>query len=144
MDTLRSVADAINRSNEIIRPYLRKVIPKEIFIPDFARFKMKIYFKNGKQTPPYWSLDYVHQADGQTVRDEWSGLIKLIRLAEKKIKSNNQIKSIVIWANDSERTPETKKSDYSLQVYCRTYMNCKSAENLQFSRHGHMILTPKN
>lgn len=139
MDTLKSVADAINRANEIVRPYFRKVTPSEIFIPDFARFKMKIYYRTGKSSV-YWSLDYTTKENGETVRDEWTGLMKLVRLAETKIKANRQIKSIVIWASDEE-TPDTKAQRYAHQIYCRTVITCKQAQNLKFTRSGSLVLS---
>lgn len=140
MDTIRNVIDVLGRANEPIRPYLKKVANFEIFTPDYARYKMTIYYKSKKRAS-YPSLDTVTKENGATVRDEYESLMKLVRLAEQKIKANSFIKSIVIYCTQ-EKTPDTSKADYDTLVYKRTYLTTYTNQNICFNSRNELFLKP--
>ena len=137
MDTIRNVINVMERAQEPIRPYLKKVANFEIFTPDYARYKMTVYYKGGKRAS-YHSLDTVTKDNGATVRDEYESLMKLVRLAEQKIKSSQFIKSIVIYCTEG-KTPETKTADYSILVYKRTYLTTYSNQNICFNSRNELF-----
>lgn len=138
MDTIRTISDAVTRGNELVRPYLKKVA--DYFQPEYAKYRLIIYYHTGKKSF-YPSMDYTSKPDGKTVRDEYSGLYKLIRLAERKIKQNATIKSAVIYATP-DKLPETEKSDYCIEVYAKTKFTFRTNEKVRFNRNNEMILIP--
>ena len=71
-------------------------------------------------------------------RDEYESLMKLVRLAEQKIKSSQFIKSIVIYCTEG-KTPETKTADYSILVYKRTYLTTFSNQNICFNSRNELF-----
>lgn len=137
MDTIRNVINVMERAQEPIRPYLKKVANFEIFTPDHARYKMTVYYKGGKRAS-YYSLDTVTKENGATVRDEYESLMKLVRLAEQKIKSNQFIKSIVIYCTEGKR-PETQTADYSILLFKRTYLTTYSNQNICFNPRNELF-----
>lgn len=138
MNTPQSIADVLKSAQQPIRTYMKKVVNFEIFEPDYARYKMTIYYKGDKRAQ-YPSLDTTTKENGATIRDEYESLKKLIRLADKKIKSNQFIKSIVIYAT-IEKTPTYKTADYSIPVYSRTYLTSKTNQNICFNSRNEMII----
>lgn len=138
MDTIRTISDAVTRGNEFVRPYLKKVA--DIFEPEYAKFRLVIYYHSGKKSF-YPSMDYVQKTDGKTTRDEYSGLYKLIRLAETKFKTNQTVKSAVIYAT-ADKLPETSKSDYSILIYKKTKFSFASNDKVRFNRNNELILIP--
>lgn len=139
MEAIRTICDAVERGTQIVRPYLKKV-SVEYFTPEFARFKMKLYYHSGKSAV-YYSFDYSEKIPGQTIRDEWNGMYKLIRLAKQKLDKHNSIKSVVIWATQ-DRAPKTSESTYDIQVYLKTKFKEQVNENVVFSPKGTLIIKP--
>lgn len=138
MDTIKTMNDAIMRANEFVRPYLQKVAKTEYFRPEFSRFKLVIYYHNGKRST-YFSYDYTEKSNGETVRDEWNGMYKLVRLANDKMKANRTIKSAVIFAT-ADKTPRTDESDYNLQVFVKSIFKQVINEIIAFNRSGSMFV----
>lgn len=138
MDTVRTITDALTRGNELVRPYLKKVA--NIFEPEYAKFRLVIYYHSGKKSF-YPSMDYVTQIDGKTVRDEYSGLYKLIRLAETKFRSHQTVKSAVIYATP-DKLPDTSKSDYCIEIYAKTKFTFRSNQKAKFNTRNELILIP--
>lgn len=118
MDAIKSISDALTRANQPIRPYFQKVVKSEFFIPEFARFRLVVYYKNKKQSR-YPSFDYTEKDNGETIRDEWNGLYKLIRLGNEKLKNNPQVKSIAVYAT-TDKTPQTNESRYDTEIFLKT------------------------
>lgn len=101
----------------------RKEHVKKRVKPEFARFKMKIYWRElrygatNKNGQPMYSYDYFYKhLDGEKTRvtDEREGLTELINEAKKQRLLDNFI-SVVIWCCVNEGK-ETKHSRYELEV----------------------------
>lgn len=98
-----------------VRSYHHKQA-RTFYKPDFARFKLKVYFRDGNGKVMFSYDTYKKYVEGKktTVLDEREGLIKLVRCVNKYQKSDRLI-SAVIWACV---TPEknTKESLYNFEV----------------------------
>ncbi len=138
MDTIRTMNDALTRSNEFIRPYLKRVTQTEYFTPEFSRFKLVFYFKSGKRAT-YFSYDYTEKDNGETVRDEWNGLYKLVRLVNDKFKQNRTIKTAVIFCT-TDKTPNTAESDYNLKVFLKSVFRQETNQQIAFNPRGTMFI----
>lgn len=67
-----------------VRAYQKKVKRKQ-FQPEFARFKLKFYYKDGNQSVHY-SYDFYYTTENgerKKIHDESDGWLKLLRLIEK-------------------------------------------------------------
>lgn len=93
LEGLKDFRAAIEQGQQAARNYETKT--DFSYNPTNARFKLVVWFKNGK-TRWYYSFDNVHTLN-QVHVDEWSGIKKLIRLAEIKLKG--QFKNAIIYAN---------------------------------------------
>lgn len=85
--------------------------------PEFSRFKLKFYYRDGNESVHY-SYDMYHRyQDGVKIRetDEATGLTKLLRCIEKQT-ANDSFISAVIWTKLSQDT-STSVDNYHFEVY---------------------------
>ena len=88
------------------RSYTRTVEPNEYTNPPVARFKAVIYLKNNKSLW-YYSYDFT-KSNGNSYIDEQKGLMKLIRLINRK---QGTFKTAIIYANLEPRPVPGSKYD---------------------------------
>lgn len=130
--------EALNKADEPVRKYNGTKSKKKEH-PERARFKMKVFFKNG-DTPFFYSFDKVwNAAEKKVYQDEWTGLMKLKRLLNK---FEGKLESAVIYANVLP-TPFTPckvkdiKSFYEVPVYIINDMGYKwENDTLKFTHTG--------
>jgi len=92
------------------RNYQRKKIPSDFYTPEFARFKLVMYFKDGRSRW-YYSYDTIKFQGGARC-DEYESLVKLLRI----VKNNaGDYKNAIIYAT-VEEIPEVKKVNYNYEV----------------------------
>ena len=85
------------------------------WIPDFARFKLKCYYKDGNASVHY-SYDIYHKYENkikQTITDEGEGLNKLITYINSV---QHKIKTAVIWVT-FEKEKGVKEAMYNYEVW---------------------------
>jgi hypothetical protein len=84
--------------NEIIAPARAKQAQeeKEIYLPEYSRFKLQFVYRNGSTSVPYWSYDIQPVANKQFLTNEDTGLGKLMKLVSKK---KDMYVVATIWAN---------------------------------------------
>jgi len=84
--------------------------------PGRARFKLKIWFKDGNEKT-FYSYDLIKKPDGTYQLDEWNGIFKLQRLVNT---FRDKIQTAVIYANlDPE--PKTANANFNYLCYKLTY-----------------------
>ncbi len=97
-----------------------------VYKPEYARFKLVVWFKDGK-TRYFYSYDNLH-TQGAVFTDEYQSLLKLLRLADKL---KDQYKNAIIYAT----MDQNKKTDTN---YCfevakwDIYGNCKTNKVVNF------------
>jgi hypothetical protein len=92
------------------RNYQRKKIPSDFYTPEFARFKLVMYFKDGR-TRWYYSYDTIKFQGGARC-DEYESLVKLLRIVKN---NHGEYKNAIIYATVDE-IPEVKKVNYNYEV----------------------------
>jgi len=109
------------------RNYQRKKLPTDFYTPEFARFKLVIYLKNGRSRW-YYSYDTI-KFQGGARTDEYESLVKLLRI----VKNNaGEYKNAIIYAT-VEDIPEVKKVNYDYEVAkYNFYGTLKENENAVF------------
>ena len=104
---LKDMRGAINLAVEPTRKYVKT--SNYIYQPDCARFKMVVWYRDGR-TRYYYSYDS-KSFEKQKITDEFEGLKKLIKLAHTL---KDQYKNIIIYANLDPI--KTTTGDYNCQV----------------------------
>jgi len=109
------------------RKYERKKLPTDFYTPEFARFKLVIYLKNGRSRW-YYSYDTIKFQGGARC-DEYESLVKLLRI----VKNNaGEYKNAIIYAT-VEEIPEVKKVNYNYEIAkFNFYGQHKENENVSF------------
>jgi uroporphyrinogen-III decarboxylase len=104
---LRAAMDKVAAGS---RNYERKKEVNEFYTPDYARYKLVIYFKDGR-TRWYYSYDIIKFQGGARC-DEHESMVKLLRIVK-----NNQgnFKTAVLYAT-TEEIPETSKGIYNVEI----------------------------
>ncbi len=121
---MKKIDDLINKATQPVRNYIRTKVIEE-YKPDIARFKMKIYFRDGNKIIRFGYDKIKKQFDRSQkndIYDEWEGLMKLIRLSERW---KSKIKTAQIYAS-SQKIPYTKwqeKLYYNIPVLFITGKN---------------------
>lgn len=107
LQDLRAVMDKVAAGS---RNYERKKEVNEFYTPEFARYKLVIYFKDGRSRW-YYSYDLIKFQGGARC-DEMQSMVKLLRIIR-----NNQgnFKTAVLYAT-TEEIPETKKASYNVEI----------------------------
>lgn len=106
-DGLKDLREAIVQSQEGARNYNKR--SEYVYIPEAARFKLAIYFKDGNKRY-FSSYDNMNTKEGRHV-DEYNGLLKLIRLIHTW---EGKYKNAIIYATmDPGKAPS---SNYNFEV----------------------------
>lgn len=103
----------VNYVLQPVRKYQQKKARKQ-FVPERARFKMKLFYLDGN-TSVHYSYDFYHvYTDGVKKRqcDEATGLIKLMRYLQKV---NGKFISAVIWCKLGHDT-STELQAYNCEI----------------------------
>lgn len=108
----RTLTDAIARGQEKPRNYNGT---QKLTIPYTARFKMKIWYRDGN-CRTYFSYDNIQSQNGNRI-DEFEGLKKLIRLGH--VHHKDDVKTLVIWATDNPTA--ITSSAYDFEVFKVTF-----------------------
>ena len=95
--------------------------------PKRARFKLKIWFKDGNEKT-FYSYDLIKKPDGSYQLDEWNGLFKLLRLINQ---FRPNIQTAVIYAN-LDLEPKTANSNYNYLCYKLTYTKEQTNPHVSF------------
>lgn len=117
-------------ANNPTRHYTKPHQPKYV-IPPVARFKCKVWFLDGNKKC-FYSYDTKQSTYGTMIRDEWEGLLKLMRMIEKWRK-DGVVKTAMIWANLDDVPLSAGKYDY--EVHKTTRFN-SNTEELNFLPAG--------
>lgn len=128
---LTDIRTAVNHSNEKTRNYNRTETPEKFYTPEYARFKLVIYYKDNRQR---WFYSYdLQKFQNSAHLDEYNALVKLLRV----IKNNfGEFKNAIIYATTKEK-PDTATADYSYMIakydfYCNMLTN----EHVSFVHRG--------
>ena len=98
----------------------------KIYKPSAARFKLVVWFKNGK-TRYFYSYDNKHY-DKTVITDEYQGLLKLLRLVDRV---KGEYKNAIIYTTLTEN--KTTESNYNFEVAkWDMYGNCKTNKAVNF------------
>lgn len=109
-DGLKDFRSAIDQGSKPSRSYAAKTQNVSFYNPEQARFKLVVWFKDGRSCW-YYSYDSIH-LQGSVHQDEWQGLKKLIRLAEVKFKGS--YKNAIIYANVDPDKKSTGSYEYQV------------------------------
>jgi len=109
----RTLTDALRAGQQQPRSYNGE---NKLSIPYTARFKMKIWYRDGNSRT-YYSYDQIRTSAGN-ITDEYEGLKKLVRLGH--VHHKQEVKTLVIWAN-VEPTPLTSSNGYDYEILKITY-----------------------
>lgn len=132
-DLFKTLGQAVLEGQQQPRPYNGTSVYK----PDRARFKMKIWYRDGNSRV-YYSFDSVHDGAKGAHVDEWNGLKKLIRLAH--VHHVDHIKTCVIWATVAT-DPQTVLDHYNYEVFKVTRSGWKESKLINFvTNEKHTIL----
>ena len=130
-DVLRDIRQAVNKSNQDPRPYNRQQAPEKFYTPQYARFKLVIYFKDGRAR---WFYSYdLQKFQNSAHLDEYNSMVKLLRI----VKNNaGNYKTAVLYATTAPK-PETASADYSYMIAKYDYyQNMLTNQNVNFALHG--------
>ena len=108
-DLFKDFSSVLTESVQPVRNYEKKV-ETNIYKPEQARFKLVIWFKDGNRRY-FFSYDNKHYKD-QVIIDEYEGLLKLIRLANKY---KGTFKNAILYST-IDLNKETK-SNYYIEVF---------------------------
>ena len=104
---LRAVMDKVTTG---ARSYERKKEVTEFYTPDYARYKLVIYFKDGR-TRWYYSYDIIKFQGGSRC-DEMESMVKLLRIVKNQ---QGNFKTAVLYAT-TEEIPVTSKGIYNVEI----------------------------
>jgi len=109
-EVLTDLRSVINAADKETRTYNRKNTPEDYYTPQYARYKLVIYFKDGRSRW-FYSYDLI-KFQNSTHLDEFESLKKLLRV----VKNNaGNYKTAVIYAT-TEPKPEANKSNYNFMI----------------------------
>lgn len=124
-DLFKDFSSVLAESVQPVRNYEKKV-ETNIYKPEQARFKLVIWFKDGNRRY-FFSYDNKHYKD-QVIIDEYEGLLKLIRLANKY---KGTFKNAILYST-IDLQKETK-SNYYIEVFkVDIYGNQKTNKAVSF------------
>lgn len=124
-DLFKDFSSVLIESVQPVRNYEKK-IETNIYKPEHARFKLVIWFKDGNRRY-FFSYDNKHYKD-QVIIDEYEGLLKLIRLANKY---KGTFKNAILYST-TDLKKETK-SNYYIEVFkVDIYGNQKTNKAVSF------------
>ena len=107
---LTDLRAAFDKSAQDPRNYNRKKAVNDFYTPDYARYKLVIYYKDGRSRW-YYSYDIIKFQGGSRL-DEYESMVKLLRI----IKNNAGLyKTAVLYAT-TEEIPEVKKVNYNYEI----------------------------
>ena len=121
-DVLNDIRQAVNKANQEPRQYNRQQTPDKFYTPEYARFKLVIYFKDGRSRW-FYSYDLQKFQNSQHL-DEYNSMVKLLRI----VKNNaGNYKTAILYATINPK-PETCSADYSYMIakydfYCNCLTN---------------------
>jgi hypothetical protein len=107
--------------NDLAAQFLKPIQAKEDkkkrnqWKPDYSRFKLKCYYKDGNASVHY-SYDIYHKYENKiknVIHDECEGLTKLITYI---LSVQHKIKTAVIWVT-FDKEAGTDKAQYNYEVY---------------------------
>lgn len=127
METQKNTITAGIAAKQPTRQY-QKPHTQRYAIPALARFKCKVWFLDGNRKC-FYSYDTKETKGGAVIRDEWEGLMKLLRMIEKWHKDGT-IKTAMIWANLDD-VPNTSGGKYDHEIHKTTRWNAHT-EDLNF------------
>lgn len=107
-DLFKDFSSVLTESVQPVRNYEKKV-ESNIYKPEYARFKLVIWFKDGNRRY-FFSYDNKHYKD-QVIIDEYEGLLKLIRLTHKY---QGTFKNAILYSTMDQK--KETKSNYCLEV----------------------------
>jgi hypothetical protein len=109
-EVLADLRSVYNAAEQHTRNYNRKNEPEQFYTPEYARFKLVIYFKDGRNRW-FYSYDLIKFQNSAHL-DEFESLKKLLRV----IKNNaGNYKTAIIYAT-TEIKPEVKKANYCYMI----------------------------
>lgn len=114
-----------------VRSYTKPPAPKYV-IPPVSRFKCKVWFLDGNKKC-FYSYDTKQTTNGQTIVDQWEGLMKLMRMIEGW---KGRYKTVMIWAN-LDPVPMTELNKYDYLVHKSTRYTNETAD-LNFHVSGEL------
>lgn len=107
---LNDIRAAVNSAEKQTRQYNRITVQEKYYSPEYARFKLVIYFKDGR-CRWFYSYDLQKFQNSKHI-DEYNSMVKLLRI----IKNNaGNYKTAIIYATINEK-PEVLKADYSYMI----------------------------
>lgn len=132
-EALKDLRGVIEAAQEPKRNYTKE--SEYIYRPDAARFKLVVWFKNGK-TRYFRSYDNKRFKD-QTLTDEHEGLIKLMKFANEL---KGQYKYCIIYATVDEKK-HFLESNYNVEVIkLDIYGNQKTNKFVTFENQNENVL----
>jgi len=124
-DLFKDFSSVLIESVQPVRNYEKK-IETNIYKPEQARFKLVIWFKDGNRRY-FFSYDNKHYKD-QVIIDEYEGLLKLIRLANKY---KGTFKNAILYSTIDVK--KETKSNYYIEVFkVDIYGNQKTNKAVSF------------
>lgn len=124
-DLFKDFSSVLIESVQPVRNYEKKV-ETNIYKPEQARFKLVIWFKDGNRRY-FFSYDNKHFKD-QIIIDEYEGLLKLIRLANKY---KGTFKNAILYSTIDVQ--KETKSNYYIEVFkVDIYGNQKTNKAVSF------------
>lgn len=124
-DLFKDFSSVLTESVQPVRNYEKKV-ETNIYKPEQARFKLVIWFKDGNRRY-FFSYDNKHYKD-QVIIDEYEGLLKLIRLANKY---KGTFKNAILYSTIDVQ--KETKSNYYIEVFkVDIYGNQKTNKAVSF------------
>ena len=109
-EVLADLRTVINAADEKTRSYNRKNTPDEFYTPQYARYKLVIYFKDGRNRW-YYSYDLIKFQNSKHL-DEFESMKKLLRVIKNAAGS---YKTAIIYATTDPK-PEVGKSNYNYMI----------------------------
>lgn len=113
-------AELIQQATAPVRQY-QKVKARKMFKPEYARFKLKFYYRD-KNGQPMFSYDtYKRSVDGKkfSVTDEREGLVKLMREVRKQQLADT-FTSAMIWCTlASEKSTQSSAYNFAVAKFVR-------------------------
>ena len=132
-DLFKDFSRVLTESVAEVRQYEKKV-DSVIYKPDYARYKLVIWFKDGNRRY-FYSYDNKHYKD-KVITDEYEGLLKLIRLTHKY---KGLFKNAILYAT-GEQNKETK-SNYCIEILkVDIYGNKKTNKCASFITENNNVL----
>lgn len=128
---LMDIRSAMNKSKAETRTYNRTQTPEKYYQPEYARFKLVIYFKDGRSRW-YYSYDLQKFQNSQHI-DEFNSMVKLIRIVKNNI---GEFKTAILYAT-SELKPATASANFNYMVAkWDWYGNSLENQFINFRLHG--------